>query len=516
MYTANPRVNVELRQRLPPPATQQPSNSTQQPSNSTQQPINSTQQPINSTQQPSNSTQQPSNSTQQPSNSTQLPSNSTQQPINSTQQPINSTQQPSNSTQQPSNSTQLPSNSTQQPINSTQQPINSTHQPSNSTHQPSNSTQQPRGAGRMDVDVSPSRGPSPWAEVCGDVPGVSGSHLVSSHQEVVFGPITASGRVETFDQDKNVSFLLKELDNLREINKKEDLVQKEMELQRREGEEELRGERREAHHWERPEAVLGELLAAQKDRDQALMSRLLLANEERDEALLRVRQMQQAAELESFPLEDADMDVSELLQRVCGADSVRDVQQFGSVLVQRLRSALQRRSDITAQEMKAVMEERDGSVTKCKRLEQEVMREREQRASEMELLRLQRERGGAMEGRRWLEAELQLLRANHSGSVSPAASLAVANQTPLHAPPPETPPLRAAPPETPPLRAAPPEIPPLQEQVQQLWKEKQSVEAELQRCQEAEREASERVRRLERLVEVLRKKVGTGSLRAVI
>ncbi|KAF1375305.1 hypothetical protein PFLUV_G00238300 [Perca fluviatilis] len=360
----------------------------------------------------------------------------------------------------------------------------------------------------MDVDVSPSRGPSPWAEVCGDVPGVSGSHLVSSHQEVVFGPITASGRVETFDQDKNVSFLLKELDNLREINKKlqEDLVQKEMELQRREGEEELRGERREARHWERPEAVLGELLAAQKDRDQALMSRLLLANEERDEALLRARQLQQAAELESFPLEDADMDVSELLQRVCGADSVRDVQQFGSVLVQRLRSALQRRSDITAQEMKAVMEERDGSVTKCKRLEQEVMREREQRASEMELLRLQRERGGAMEDRRRLEAELQLLRANHSGSVSPAASLVAANQTPLHAPPPETPPLRAAPPET----------LPLQEQVQQLWKEKQSVEAELQRCQEAEREASERVRRLERLVEVLRKKVGTGSLRAVI
>ncbi|TNN87321.1 hypothetical protein EYF80_002523 [Liparis tanakae] len=92
----NPRVNEELRQRLPSPATQQPSNSTQQPSNSTQQPNNSTQQLSNSTQQLSNSTQQLSNSTQQLSNSTQQLSNSTQQPNNSTQQPSNSTQQPSN------------------------------------------------------------------------------------------------------------------------------------------------------------------------------------------------------------------------------------------------------------------------------------------------------------------------------------------------------------------------------------------------------------------------------------
>lgn len=59
-----------------------------------------------------------------------------------------------------------------------------------------------------------------------------------------------------------------------------------------------------------------------------------------------------------------DQDVDELLQCVCDAESVQEVQQFGSVLVQRLRLARQRRSDITAQEMKAVMEERDGSAAK--------------------------------------------------------------------------------------------------------------------------------------------------------
>lgn len=57
-------------------------------------------------------------------------------------------------------------------------------------------------------------------------------------------------------------------------------------------------------------------------------------------------------------------DVDELLQCVCDADSVQEVEQFGSALVQRLRLAGQRRHDITAQEMKAVMEERDGSVAK--------------------------------------------------------------------------------------------------------------------------------------------------------
>uniref|UniRef100_UPI0037E8C749 mirror-image polydactyly gene 1 protein isoform X2 n=1 Tax=Semicossyphus pulcher TaxID=241346 RepID=UPI0037E8C749 len=371
----------------------------------------------------------------------------------------------------------------------------------------------PGGAGEVEMDLSPSPGPSPRAESRVDDGGRAfrgpGSpavrrHLVktedSSHQDVSFGPITVSGRVQTFDRDKNISFLLKELDALRDVNKKlqDQLVQKEKELQRREVEEELREEQREAQGWERP-AVLEEVLAAQKDRDQALMSRLLLANEERDEALLRARQLQQAAESDSCLLEDGDMDVDELLQSVCDAESEQEVQQFGSALLQHLRLARQRRHDITAQEMKAVMEERDGSIAKCKRLEQDLMQERERRASQEELLRPQRERGGALEDRQRLEVELQVLRANHSSqhllsppslpgdSVSPAASSGEAH-----------------------------EAPPLLVQVQQLSREKQSVEAELQRCQEAEREASERVRRLERLVEVLRKKVGTGSLRAVI
>ncbi|XP_023137887.2 mirror-image polydactyly gene 1 protein isoform X1 [Amphiprion ocellaris] len=376
------------------------------------------------------------------------------------------------------------------------------------------SSRLPRVPGEMEVDLSHSRDPSPRVENSGDAPDDGATsrgpgslalrrHLVptanSPHQ------ISAAGRLQSFDRDKNISFLLKELDALREINNKlqDQLIQKEKELQRREVEEDLREEQREAQHWGRPAAVLEEVLAAQKDRDQALMSRLLLANEERDEALLRARRLQQAAESDSFNLEDTDLDIDELIQQVHDADSGQDVHQFGSVLVERLRLARQRRNDITAQEMKAVMEERDRSFVKCKHLEQDLLQEREQRTSEDELLRLERERDRAVEDRRRLEAEIQALRANHSSQ-----DLAPPSQP--SSPGDGAPPL----PQVEPQQAPPPQA--LLIKLQRMSQEKQNVEAELQRCQEAEREASERVRRLERLVEVLRKKVGAGSLRSVI
>ncbi|KAM4541860.1 mirror-image polydactyly gene 1 protein isoform 2-T2 [Odontesthes bonariensis] len=369
-----------------------------------------------------------------------------------------------------------------------------------------------RGPGEMEVDLPTSRGPSPWAESCRDAsdedaasrgPGspAQGTQLIppgdSPHQ------MAASVGLQSLDQDKNISFLLKELDTLREINNKEQLVQKEKELQRREVDEELKEEQRDAQRWERPTSVLEEVLASQRDRDQALMSRLLLANEERDAALLRARRLQQASELENISLQDPHMDVDDLLQSVCEADSVQDIQKFGSILIQHLRLTRQRQHEITAQEMKSVMDERDRSSHKCKSLEEDLLQQRELWASQEELLRLQRERDAALEDRCQLEAEIQALRANHSSQDLALPSL------PCDI-------ISSAECEEAGEEAPPSQPPPLLLQLQQLTREKQSVEAELQRCQEAEREAGERVRRLERLVEVLRKKVGTGSLRAVI
>lgn len=60
-------------------------------------------------------------------------------------------------------------------------------------------------------------------------------------------------------------------------------------------------------------------------------------------------------------------DVNELLQRICNANSVQEIQQCGLVLVQHVQLTRQRQNEITAQEMKAIMKERDGSVAKVRK-----------------------------------------------------------------------------------------------------------------------------------------------------
>ncbi|XP_077395420.1 LOW QUALITY PROTEIN: mirror-image polydactyly gene 1 protein [Festucalex cinctus] len=336
----------------------------------------------------------------------------------------------------------------------------------------------------MDADFSASGRSPPAPETC-EGPGgptMGGLLIGSSHQDAAIGHTAAYTQAPPPDDDKKVSLLLRELDALRDTNKKlmEQLSLKEEELQRKEAE--LLADTRQPKDWEAPSEFLDELLSARKDRDEAMMSRVLLANQERDEALRHVARLQQAARSDSTdrsPLEDSDLEVEELLRRVRDSASAQEVAAFGSALVERVRLAAQQRGRITAQEMKAVMEQRDGSVAKCRRLQQEVMQEREQRVSKDKLIGLQRER----------DAALKLLRANHS-----AEQLVKA----------------------PPAADGQPQAPPFLAQLQQLTEDKHNVEAELLRCQEAERDASERVRRLERLVEVLRKKVGTGTVRAVV
>ncbi|XP_075993420.1 mirror-image polydactyly gene 1 protein [Genypterus blacodes] len=456
MYTANPRVNVELRQRLPSATAQQRSNATQQRSNTTQQRTNTTQQ-------------------RSESERTSLSAEN-----------LDWTQGPQLLQDALISPSPLSTRRSLSPLTPLSQRRSLSPLSQRRSLSPS-SCRSPGGAEGMEVELCPCEGPSPWAESAGEAPdrdeasSAPGSPAVRRHLRPEDSVNRGSAPVSTLD--KNVHFLLKELDAVREINKKLQLqlVQKEKNLEDLQNKE----EQEEVKCWERPAAVLEEVLSAQRVRDQAMMSRLLLANKERDEALLRSRRLQQAAtsELNSMNLKDNDLDVDELLQCVCASDSGQEVGQFGAVLVQRLQLAQQRRNDIIAEEMKAVMEERDSSLAKCKQLEQDLIHEREQRAKE-ELLR--RERDSALEDRQRLEAELQEQQANQSSQV----------------PPPEA--------------AGGKQAPPLLLQLQQLSRERQSMEVELQCCRQAEREACERVHRLERLVEVLRKKVGSGNLRPVI
>ncbi|XP_075879286.1 mirror-image polydactyly gene 1 protein isoform X2 [Nelusetta ayraudi] len=315
--------------------------------------------------------------------------------------------------------------------------------------------------------------------------GASGGQVTktaaSCHQDVS-RPIRGSEAPPADHTDKKVPMLLKELDTMRATNHRllDQLVLKETALQRQEVEEELQVEKQEAQSWERPTALLEELLAAQRDREEAVMSRLLLANEDRDEAVRRVRQLQQAFESEQPYLDQSHMNVDELLCCVCAANSAQEVQHFGTALVRSLQVVRERRHDITGEEMEALMAERNAALAKCKQLEQDLIQEREQWPKQ-EPPRLNRQRGGTLKDRQPQEAEQQVSGTNQSDKMSSAC-------------------------QTPPSLAPP----------SHLRERQQSLEAELLRCQEAELEANEQVRRLERLVDVLRKKVGTGSLRAVI
>ncbi|KAJ3612817.1 hypothetical protein NHX12_019075 [Muraenolepis orangiensis] len=218
---------------------------------------------------------------------------------------------------------------------------------------------------------------------------------------------------------------------------------------------------------------LKELFAAQKDRDQALMSRLRLANEERDEALLRAKHLQQStAGMEVITPEfNMDQDVEAVLSHLAVADSALSVQQGGAVLLALLQKARQRRHDITTQEMVVLMDQRDRTAVK------------------EELERADRERNEAVEQNQRLKEQLKD-DGLHSETCLDQSSR----------------PSRSALPRD---RGSVLGIDGGQEPPMDL-------EHQLHVALQAEREAGSKIHRLERLVEVLRKKVGTGNLRSVI
>nr|XP_046164309.1 mirror-image polydactyly gene 1 protein isoform X1 [Oncorhynchus gorbuscha] len=346
------------------------------------------------------------------------------------------------------------------------------------------------------------------------------------------------------DKEKNIAFLLKELDSLRELNKKlqDKLAVREKELESRLVDAELMQTQLDARACEKAGALVEEIYQAQRDRDQAVMARLRLANEERDEALLRAKRLQQAvADLENINPEESDADLEELLNRVNSADSALGIERSGGVIVDRLQKVRERRRKITAEEMNAVIEERETALARCKRLEQDLLQAREQSQTSANNLRhltaennqersqkcyqedveaVQRERDRAMEHIQRLEEEIQTLRTYHSlhqaqcelGATSQkeqgASYLSSPSQTL------QTKPLQ--PREAPSGLVSPPHQQPLLAQLQRMASEHQNTQAQLQHSQETAREANEKVQKLERLVEVLRKKVGTGSVRTVI
>ncbi|XP_055274244.1 mirror-image polydactyly gene 1 protein isoform X3 [Moschus berezovskii] len=365
-------------------------------------------------------------------------------------------------------------------------------------------------------------------------------------------------------KEETIALLLKELNILKASNKKlqEKLSKEDKEHRKLKLKLELQEKATEAQIAEKTAALVEEVYLAQKERDEAIMSRLQLANEERDEAIAQVKHMEMSLKLlENINPEENDMTLQELLNRINNADTGVAIQKNGAIIVDRIYKTKECKKRITAEEMNAVIEERDAALSqgfeeersylfemensipsyfRCKRLQQELHHLKEQKqtsANNMrhltaennqeralkitkehhvirraKLLAMQQARETAVQQYKKLEEEIQTLRVYYSlhKSLSQEENLkdqfnltlstyeeALKNRENI-------------------VSITQQQNEELATQLQQALTDRANMELELQHAVEASRTANDKVQKLERLVDVLRKKVGAGTMRTVI
>ncbi|KAM5129117.1 mirror-image polydactyly gene 1 protein isoform 1-T2 [Mantella aurantiaca] len=334
----------------------------------------------------------------------------------------------------------------------------------------------------------------------------------------------------TLEWGKQDMTLLQELDYLRQTNKKlqETLKSRERDLDTLKLDAELLEQATQARIAEKTADLVEEVYRAQRERDEAVMARLRLANEERDEALLRVQQLQLVIQqVEDVNPEEGDMTLQELLGRLGEAEGGTAIHQNGELILERIRKSRERREEITAEEMGAVIQERDAARAQCKHLEKELHRLRESKqictdivktqktfdpASKVPMSFLQHDEDKVVENYKRLEEELQNLRVYYSLHQSLSQEVNLKEQFSL-----------AMTLYDEALQNREELLSINQQQNQELGfqvRELQTQNAELQeslcRTSTTQQEMEEKQHKLERLVDVLRKKVGTGNVRTVI
>uniref|UniRef100_A0A2D4M9F9 Mirror-image polydactyly 1 n=2 Tax=Micrurus spixii TaxID=129469 RepID=A0A2D4M9F9_9SAUR len=225
------------------------------------------------------------------------------------------------------------------------------------------------------------------------------------------------------------------------------------------------------------------------------MARLKLASEEKSNVCKQVRLLEQPLEtLENINPEENDMTLQELLNRINNADTGMAIWRTGTIIVDRIYRTQKQKKKITAEEMNALIEERDAALVQEK------------------LLVMQQEREAAIHQNKSLEEELQTLRIYYSlhQALSQEANLkdqfkstlityekALKNKDDI-------------------VSMLFLQNEELVTQIQQMAAEKTSIELKFQQTSDALQETTGKLQKLQRLVDVLRKKIGAGSIRMVI
>ncbi|XP_013386535.1 uncharacterized protein LOC106156015 [Lingula anatina] len=321
------------------------------------------------------------------------------------------------------------------------------------------------------------------------------------------------------DQSRQVSLLLSELDAAKDLNKKlsDKLSETEKELESIKIAMKAKATESEADLGARATALVEELYRAQKERDASVMMRLRLANEERDEAIERWKQMNQSlASVDSGTeqSDEEDVDVPSLLSKLNQAESPIQIGKHGHLIKDKISGTKARRKEITMEEMKAILEERDALLAKCKKLEQELIKlqrngskyspqhEKEQ-AIKAKLLATQQERDMALAKARKMEEEMQNIRVYYSlhKSLSQEANMRDQFNNTLGN-----------------IEVQLKQKEAVYEKVQKdsnqllarlkgVQMEKEQAMAELNKSRMAQKEAEENAEKMERLVNVLRRKI---------
>ncbi|XP_063146133.1 mirror-image polydactyly gene 1 protein isoform X2 [Candoia aspera] len=245
------------------------------------------------------------------------------------------------------------------------------------------------------------------------------------------GNVNSFDMTANLDKEKNIAFLLNELDVLRANNKKlqDQLSAKDKELKAVKLDLELHERVAEAKSAEKAAALVEEIHSAQHEHDEAIMARLKLASEERNDACKQIKLVEQPLEtLENINPEENDMTLQELLNRINNADTGMVIWRTGAIIVDRIYRTQEQKKKITAEEINTLIEERDAALAQCKRLEQELHHMKEQnqtsannprhltaennqeRALKEKLFAMQQEREAAVHQYKNLEEELQTLR----------------------------------------------------------------------------------------------------------
>ncbi|KAL5008142.1 hypothetical protein ScPMuIL_013723 [Solemya velum] len=233
------------------------------------------------------------------------------------------------------------------------------------------------------------------------------------------------------ESSKQVALLLTQLENAKLQNKKlsENLSTAEQELEIMKAsvkskEAELLSQSSET---KQAASIIQDVYESQRKRDGAMMGRIEIANQERDEVLGRLNDL-------SFRLEGSDAgrsdngldddredrNIDQLFSHLGLVDDGSKLEDDCTFLHQ-LEAIKQRQRDITAEEMHVLMEQRDVALAKCRKLEDELIRNQRQASSESaeqalraKLAAVEQERNVAVTKVRMLEDENEKIRIYYS------------------------------------------------------------------------------------------------------